>query len=85
MNVYCVIRIASNVLEVYKEYNLVAVVSEGVNGPELTVYGNTDSLRVLTFNDLDIIMDNWNQMQELRAEQRGERIVKILKEELAKK
>jgi hypothetical protein len=82
MNVSCHLSPPHNSLAVYRGNDLVAMASEGVEGPEVTIFGNKDSLRVLTFNDLDIIIDNWNQMQEMRTEARAERIAKIVQERL---
>lgn len=85
MNVHCHLETKSNSLMVYRNHELVAVASEGLDGPEVTVFGDNDSLRVLTFNDFEIIADNWNMMQELRAGERRARIVRILQEKFDKR
>jgi hypothetical protein len=79
-NVHCLMLAGLNSLAVYRGDDVIGGVSE-VNGePSLSLYGT----QTLTFNDLDIIVDNWNQMMEMKASERGDEIVKILKEELAK-
>lgn len=53
------------------------MVTEVEGEPQLQVYGNRDSLQVFSFNDLEIIQDNWNQLQEMRGwEERRRRIYK---------
>lgn len=68
-NVTCTIVLNTNTVFVWKTegVELVAMVMEGGDGEaEMTVYGNQDGLRVLTLNDVEIIQDNWNQLQEMR-------------------
>jgi hypothetical protein len=79
-NVYCLMLGGFDSIGVYRDTNVIGGVTEVDGEPSLSVYGT----QTLTFNDLDLIVDNWNQMMEMRASERGEKIVKILKEELAK-
>lgn len=45
----------------------VGVISLGADGePEFMLYGNQDGTVFLSFNDAEVAMDNWNQMQEMR-------------------
>ena len=79
-NVHCLMLGGLDSITVYRDNNVIGGVSEVKGEPSLSLYGT----QTLTFNDLDIIMDNWGQMMEMKASERGDRIVKILKKELAK-
>ena len=49
----------------------VAEVRLGLGGePEMTEWGHNDLERTITFNDLEIIQDNWNQLQEMQKWER---------------
>ena len=67
-NVSCTVVEATNTVFVWGERNdLVAMVTAGEGGEaELTIYGVPNKPTVLSFNDLEIIQDNWNQLQEMR-------------------
>jgi len=65
MNVHCQIWEADNTLKVYLGETLIANVHEGPLGP--TVYPVGESRHCWTFNDMSILMDNWNEMQDIRS------------------
>jgi len=64
-HVFCKVYPASKYLTVHPVGNediLVAEVLEVDGEPSIRVYAAQDGLRVLSFNDLEIIQDNWNWM-----------------------
>lgn len=78
MNVHCKLLPYSNIygilpaLEVWRESDCLGTVHLGADGdPVLTVFG--DKYRTeLTFNDLEIIQDNWTQLMELTVKKKSE-------------
>ena len=81
MNVSCVQSANQDVLMVYQGNMWIGTVLLLVDEPSLMLFGQPNP-HILTFNDWEIIMDNWNQMQEMRAVARAERIAKIVQERL---
>lgn len=78
INVTCTIVLTTNTVMVWRDGGLVGMVMEKGGEPELQVFGQRDSLRWFSFCDLEIIRDNWNQLQEMRAVEtlkKGEKIV----------
>lgn len=65
MNVHCQIWEYENRLKVYRQRALVGVVTNTGGDPMLKLQLGVEEL---SFNDMEIIKDNWNQMQELRSE-----------------
>ena len=73
----CTMVVETNTVFAWREKELVAMVVEEGGEPQMTVYGNRDAMRVLSFCDLEIIQDNWNQLQEMRrSEEKSQRIYK---------
>ena len=67
MNVMCTLDVESNSLTVFRVNCLVATVKYcGGEQPEITLFAGQDKLLTLTLGDLEIIQDNWSQLQELR-------------------
>ncbi len=64
MNIRCLIQNAR--VEVYRGERLVATVDDRnhTGDPVMTIYGDIDGVLRFTFNDLEIIKDNWNQLEE---------------------
>ena len=68
INVTCRIVPETNSIFVWRDGSLVGLVEEVGGEAELTVYGVPNKPTVLSFNDLEIIQDNWNQLQEIMRE-----------------
>jgi len=64
MNVHCQIWEEDNRLKVYRQHTLIGVVTNTGGDPVLTLQLGVEKL---SFGDMEIIMDNWNQMQEMRS------------------
>lgn len=73
-NVACILLPHSNiygttpVVEVYRDEVLVGVVecAENAEEPTMTIFGRDNGKAYLTLGDMDIIQDNWNQLQEMQ-------------------
>jgi len=76
-HVTCTLVEKTNTVMVWREGELVGMVTEVGGEPQLTIYGVSNKPLVLSFNDLEIIEDNWNALQEMRG--REERRRKIYK------
>jgi len=63
MNVHCQIWEEENRLKVYRQHTLIGVVTNTGGDPVLTLQLGVEKL---SFSDMEIIMDNWNEMQNLR-------------------
>ena len=61
MNIHCE-WYGESVLQVWSGINLVATVTEHTGEPILIVYSNHDGVSSLTFNEIEHIMDNWNNL-----------------------
>lgn len=74
-NVTCLMNPETNTLRVYRDKRLLGIVSdlENDNNPSMEVFSNRDGLAYMSLNDMEIIMDNWNNMQELRK--KNEKVV----------
>ncbi len=71
-NFYCEIHPKENTVRIYRgPKTLVGFVTESKESgePYLSAMGDqTNGIVHLTLNEIEIIMDNWNQMQEMRRE-----------------
>lgn len=64
--VRCVLVNGNTAMDVYRGDLLIADVLEVGGEPVLVMDVRGCHVRALTFNDLKIIMDNWNNMVEIR-------------------
>jgi hypothetical protein len=78
----CRIDAERGVVYMARGNNQVGQIYAGADGePELMLFGNQNGLVYLSGNDLEVAMDNWNQMQEMR---RYAEVVPLMKETLDK-
>lgn len=64
MNVHCIVKVDEKVVEIYCGVKLMGWVREDVSGePLISLFGDIDSIVKMSFNDIDIIRDNWNHLQ----------------------
>jgi len=72
-NFHC--TIISDRVEIYRFNRMIGtVVQIGTNEPVITLFAETSGTQELTFNELAIIQDNWNQCEEMinkRLTERG--------------
>jgi len=67
MNISCIAVPENNQIKVFRSTTLIAIVKEdNEDDPEIAIYGDYDGLRTFTFNEIAIMMDNWENMQEMR-------------------
>lgn len=71
-NVRCKLVPTTNTVFVFRDARLVAMVTEVEGEPRMVFYGGLNNAVEVSFNDLEIIQDNWNQLQEYRKEIRVE-------------
>lgn len=65
MNVHCLIR--NDRVEIFRFNRLIGtVVRIGTDEPIITLFAETSGTQELTFNDFEIIQDNWNQFEEMQ-------------------
>jgi len=65
-NVKFFCKIFDHHVEAYRGQRLVAMAVAGMVGdPDLQVLANVNGIGTLTFSEINIIMDNWNQMKEM--------------------
>jgi hypothetical protein len=63
----CIIDAEGEAVVLRRGNNPVGIISLGEDGePEFMLYGNQNGTVFLSFSDIEIAMDNWNQMQEMR-------------------
>ena len=73
-NVHCLMLGGLDSIAVYRDTNVIGGVSERTGEPSLSLYGT----QTLTFNDLEIIQDNWYDMVARRASANGTEETTIL-------
>jgi hypothetical protein len=73
MNLHCVIL--NDRVEIFRFNRLIGtVVQIGTDEPVMTLFAESSGTTELTFNELAIIQDNWNQCEEMinkRLTERG--------------
>ncbi len=63
-HVTCIIQ--NDRVEIFRGRHMIGtVVAIGVDEPVITIFSNPDGVQSLTFNDIAIIQDNWNQCEEM--------------------
>lgn len=63
-HVTCQIR--NDRVEIFRGRDMIGtVVAIGEDEPVITIFSNPDGVQSLTFNDIAIIQDNWNQCEEM--------------------
>jgi hypothetical protein len=64
MNLHCIIQ--HDRVEIYRFNRLIGtVVQIGEDEPVMTLFAETSGTQELTFNEIAIIQDNWNQCEEM--------------------
>lgn len=61
----CTLVLTTNTVMVWRDGSLVGMAEEDEMGFKLTLYPIANNPVVVTACDLDIITDNWNQLQEM--------------------
>lgn len=81
-NVYCLNKEGGELL-IYRGACVIGIVkeAEGVETPAITLI---NSYSILTFDDVEIVMDCWYAMKEQLTCERGERILGIFGESFKK-
>lgn len=60
-------QIQNDRVEIFRGRDMIGtVVAIGEDEPVITIFSNPDGVQSLTFNDIAIIQDNWNQCEEMR-------------------
>lgn len=63
-HVTCIIQ--NDRVEIFRGRSMIGtVVAIGDEEPVITIFSNPDGVQPLTFNDIAIIQDNWNQCEEM--------------------